>query len=207
MANLQQFLNGIGPQKILELVGPMLGEPHQPQHPSIYIDGGGRWISKSNPNQLPIFKVGDGDSGANLDQLLSQEKDHSDLAFVLRALPQSCEHLEMHGFQGGRLDHLLCNIGEIHAFLKLHHTFTKVFLRGAHELVIGFSSGTFSWSINGTFSLLSLEPCMVQISGDCKYQLSEPWPLQSLSSHGLSNVGFGQVTVKGSGPLFLIAPC
>jgi thiamine pyrophosphokinase len=202
-----QFLESITDADHVTLVGPLYNKKHVPLSPTIYVDGGARFASGA-PVDNPVVSVGDGDSGDEiaLDENLPAEKDYSDLAFVLRGLPQSVSRVEMLGFQGGRKDHDLCNLGEVHAFLATRSYFTTVEFKGDEARVIGFCKGRVNLEIRGPFSVFVLEPAAVKISGECKYQLSRERTLGSLSSVGLSNEAHGAVEIECGPPAFVVIP-
>jgi thiamine pyrophosphokinase len=201
------FLTSIKDAGRVTMVGPLHQQQHHPIAPTVYVDGGGVFAA-SGPVENPVVFVGDGDSGADveLDELLPAEKDYSDLAFVLRGLPQSVDHVDMLGFMGGRRDHDLCNMGEVHSFLHSRSHFTQVQLTGPDTRVIGFCKGRMTIEIRGHFSVFVLETAAVRIAGACKYQLTREKPLSPLSSVGLSNVGSGLVEIESGSPAFIVLP-
>ena len=200
-----EFLSLIKNNGHVTLVGPLYNQKHIPVTPTIYVDGGGIFASPTSVDN-PVVFVGDGDSGADveLDEKLPVEKDYSDLAFVLRALPQTIDRVDMLGFLGGRRDHDLCNMGEVHAFLHARAHFTSVEMTGPDTRVIGFCKGRVTLDIQGIFSVFVLETAAVKISGECKYSLSRERVLLPLSSAGLSNEGFGAVEIESGPPAFII---
>lgn len=183
--------------------------------PTIYVDGGsdyradGGWAasqptSLTGKSSIPLISIGDGDSTAGkLDELLPAYKDYSDLAFVLRNLPQNIVAVEMLGFLGERRDHELANLGEVHAFLKTRADFCQVEIHSTTQTVFGFARGTLEVDIAGIFSVMVLEPTSVKIEGACEYKLAGDVVLQVASSHGLSNVGFGAVAITSDQPCFV----
>ena len=202
-----EFLQLIKEAEQVTLVGPLYNEIHVPTAPTIYIDGGGKF-APTLPVDNPVVFVGDGDSGTDveLDEKLPTEKNYSDLAFVLRALPPSIDRVDLLGFMGGRRDHELCNMGEVHAFLHSRLHFTRVEMAGPKERVVGFSKGRVNLEIHGLFSVVVLESAAVKISGECKYPLSRDHMLTPLSSVGLSNEGGGTVEIESGPPAFVIIP-
>lgn len=197
-----EFLEAVPKFSNITLVGPLHNVPHEPLRPTIYIDGGTRWRTEGT-NHFPVVSVGDGDSSPlPLDKVLPAEKDHSDLAFVLTSLPASITTLELLGFLGGRHDHELANLGEIHRFLKSRAS-AQVKIFGGDREVTAINEGRVALKIQGTFSVFAVEPAMVTIEGDCQYQLNRPTRLEPLSSLGLSNVGHGEVLVGTNSPVFI----
>lgn len=181
------------------LVGPLHSGPFEPAGPTVFVDGGTRFRRK-DLEKFPCISVGDGDSGqAELDVRLPAEKDFSDLAFVLRELPQTVLDLRLVGFSGGRLDHMLANLGEIHRFLKSRGPAAQA---AVDRMIVG-SGGNLELKILGGFSVMVLESADITISGDCRYPLHEG-TLEPASSHGLSNVGHGMVRISAGGPFFVL---
>jgi len=145
--------------------------------------------------------VGDGDSaGQKLQHQLEPNKDLSDLAFVLENIPDHFERLVLLGFLGERRDHELMNLAEAHRCLKRSgRSRTLLF----DDSVQALSKGQWSLQIQGTFSVFAFEPVEFSLQGDCRFPLQPPNAFRALSSHGLSNQGFGTVKIETSGPLFL----
>lgn len=194
------FLKAISQAPRLTLVGPVLNEPPKTEDPVIYVDGGARFRGKDRLS----FAVGDGDSGDTpLDHRLPAAKDYSDLAFVLRALPESVRELHMYGFWGGRPDHHMINFGEVHAFLKSRKPGSTVEWRDGHVVKAVGASGPLTLNVHGTFSVMTLEATRLSIRGECAYQLSSPTLILPLSSYGLSNRGHGKIEMAGEGPYFI----
>jgi thiamine pyrophosphokinase len=197
------FLAGLRGTTRVTLVGPLYNETFSPSAPTVFVDGGNRY-RRAGLENFPCISVGDGDSGqGNLDVRLPAEKDFSDLAFVLRELPPAVADLELLGFWGGRTDHLLANLGELHRFLAKRGPGAKAEMaEGGVIQAVGFK-GRLERRISGIFSLMVLERTEVKIEGECRYPLKNPTALEPASSHGLSNEGHGLVTVASNGPCFL----
>lgn len=194
------FLAQLEKHSSVTLVGPLIGAPHAPVEPTVYVDGGARFKPPENAGP-PTITLGDGDSGGEMDETLPVEKDYSDLAFVLRELPKNIEQLHMHGFLGGRRDHELANLGEVHQFLRKRGQ-ARADLYGEKLTVTGFC-GQLQIDINGLFSLIAFEASAVLLQGECKYKLDGTTVLDRVSSHGLSNEGSGLVMVQSSKPVFI----
>lgn len=175
----------------------MIGAPHAAIEPTVYVDGGARFKAATSP-RVPLITLGDGDSGGPMDEMLPAEKDYSDLAFVLRELPRHIDHVLLKGFLGGRRDHELANLGEVHQFLR-----RRTQGRAEFDNVIHAFIGNFELDINGVFSVLALETVSVTIQGACKYRLDGTSALEAASSHGVSNEGFGLVMFSSSKPCFI----
>jgi hypothetical protein len=182
------------------LIGPMLKEA--PRHLNnsdtvIYVDGGARY------NLGFGFSAGDGDSFQEpnkLDFLFPKDKDLSDLGLILAALKNSSQIFELLGFSGGRLDHELFNMGEIHRFLSASVKPTKVKL---DQNLLFFSRGQWQLNIDGTFSVGTLTENLVSLTGHCKFQINPSAKLLPLESFGLSNVGSGLVQLTSTEPIFI----
>jgi thiamine pyrophosphokinase len=210
-----EFLNSLSDHHHVCLVGPLLGRSHVAVMPTIYVDGGsdyradGGWAGSqlgppAEKSSIPLVSIGDGDSAAGrLDEVLPAHKDYSDLAFALRNLPQNIVAVEMLGFLGERRDHELANLGEVHAFLKTRADFCRVEIHSASQTVFAFARGALTIDISGTFSVMMLEPTPVKIEGACEYKLGGDVVLPVASSRGLSNVGFGEVTITSDQPCFV----
>lgn len=193
----QTFLSQLTSVQEVTLVGPLAAPRAKWPEPCIFIDGGSR-----HQGQSPLhISVGDGDSSVEqVDHLLPAAKDFSDLAYVLRHMPQHLSRLSMVGFLGGRRDHELINLGEIHRFLCTRPKPTECDLDWS---VCGFSAGKWPLQLKGVFSVVALEPTQLTMTGDCAYPLPVATPLGVLSSHGLSNEGFGIVEIRNDGPVFV----
>lgn len=196
----------VGPEDFPALALDSLKEP------LVFVDGGVR-KREAILNGLKGFAVGDGDSlrieagpaveaaSLKLDLLLPERKDYSDFAFVLKSLPASVRQVRTFGFMGGRLDHQILNFGEAHHFLRLRHATSMTF----DFEVCGLSSGTWHPRLDGRFSLINFEACDIRLEGLCEYQLKEAVRIGPVTSVGLSNMGYGQVELECSSPVFLLA--
>lgn len=180
----------------VDIVGPMPNSWRPTSRPVIFVDGGQKWRQGV---EVQALSIGDGDSDlvGSMDVRLPTEKDISDFGFALSQLSESFQKIHLYGFNGGRFDHDLANLGELHAFLKTRTVHVQIENRG-HAV----GAGTWTFQIQGLFSILMLEEGPVTIQGDCKYQL-ERHRLAPLSSHGLSNEGFGDVRIESTGPVFI----
>lgn len=201
---LPDFIRAIEKHDFITLVGPLLGGSHTPERPTIYVDGGADFSPAAKSN-YPVFRVGDGDSArGDLDERIPAQKDYSDLAYVLRALNASVRRIEMLGFTGGRRDHELANLGEVHHYLSRAKHFSRVDIIGKAETIHAFAHGGLELSIEDNFSVMVFESSRVKISGDCEYKFDDI--LQTVSSHGLSNFGRGTVKVESQKPCFVFLP-
>ncbi|MEZ4741936.1 MAG: hypothetical protein R3B45_05735 [Bdellovibrionota bacterium] len=182
----------------LYIIGPLFSASEAKQSnfsgAVIFVDGGVRF-RKSDEG----FSVGDGDSSeVALDKVLNTEKDFSDLSYVFDHLEDYFEEVVLLGFLGGRRDHELANLAEAHRFLSRRNL--KVRLLFDQE-VIGLSKGEWQVSIDSIFTLFSFEAVHLDLRGACKYQTSGF--LRHLSSHGLSNEGYGKVAISCDHPVFV----
>ena len=196
---ITRYLHDYAAQKSVSIVGPLYDGETSFHDPVIYVDGGTQFR-----RQREGLAVGDGDShNGVLDEKLNPIKDYSDLAYVLASLPAYFNEICLNGFLGGRRDHEWANLGEAHAFLKQRHSATQLHFGSR---ISGFSSGRWQLEVNEPFSLLCLETAKVKLVGECRYQLKQETRLESLCSHGLSNVGHGAITLKMDKPVFIIYP-
>ncbi len=196
-ARWREFLEKLPLYKEITLVGPFAApRAHWPE-PAIFIDSASRHKGESSLH----VSVGDGDSSLEaLDHTLPVEKDFSDLAYVLKEIPENIQRLSMVGFLGGRRDHEFMNLGEIHRFLSKR---TKPTECDVDWSVCGFSAGRWPLDFRGIFSTVALQNITLTITGKCRYQISTPAELSALSSHGLSNEAFGLIEIESNGPLFI----
>lgn len=201
----------------LVLVGPVMAAPLLAQDLSrigidnaqqVAIDGGIEFALK------PALWVGDGDSSppaapeskSATPVAFKDNQDETDLRFCLNGVRDwAWRELHLFGFLGGRRDHELANLGEIHAELKSRANFiSAVFYDEKLEPAVRFfRAGAHRVKINGAFSLLSLEGCTADISGDCDYAAAGT-ELPALSGRGISNRGRGMVEISCTAPFMLI---
>lgn len=193
----KSVLDFVGAASHVILVGP-LAEPMliPSEGLCIFVDGGAKFSAHRSG-----LRIGDGDSyPLDLDVRLPQDKDISDLGFVLESLPQKVTTLTAVGFLGGRKDHEWLNIGAFHQFLSTRRQ-AQVSLDSSIRF---FSAGTASLKVQGVFSLLSLDPVLITLTGSCRFPLNTPTRIERLSSRGLSNVGAGLVTLETDAPVLLM---
>lgn len=183
--------------RTVNLVGPLYSGAAKFDQPVIYVDGGAKFQQSGVG-----LSVGDGDSYAEkLDEQLNPHKNYSDLAYVLASLPAHFHKFILHGFLGARRDHEWANLGEAHKCLKHRHQPTKIYF---DSQLTGFSAGKWQLSIEGIFSLLCVEPIKAVLQGDCRYELSQATHIEPFSSHGLSNVGHGNIVLEIDQPAFIV---
>jgi len=195
----QAFLAAIESCESISLVGPLHGRDHIPTEPTVYVDGGTRFHTPGK-TEFPVVSVGDGDSSAMpVHHRLPAKKDFSDLAFVLRALPSNVVQVNLWGFLGGRRDHEILGLGEVHSFLKGRSTFARA---NFDSVITAIVNGQVTLNIQQRFSLLVFEPTVIELSGHCEFPFAGKLP--SVSTLGLSNEGRGTVHLKTAGPCFLL---
>ena len=209
--SLDDYLRRFDGHRRVTVVGPLLsGAPHplpDESEPLIWVDGGvdhrREWGLK---NPRLGFAVGDGDSARGaLDQYLDADKDYSDLAYALGRLGGRFAEVVLLGFLGARRDHELFNLGEVHHFLAAPDkvTPTRVWFDRSLE---AYSAGAWNLEIHGVFSLAVFATTTLQLVGACKFPLTTPTEIPALSSFGLSNQGFGEITLTTRGPAFVFKP-
>lgn len=181
------------------LVGPFYKrEISLTKEPTIYVDRGANYRTGTDG-----FTIGDGDSSnVELDQLLNPQKDYSDLSFVLKNLPDKFSLIHLYGFLGGRKDHEIMNLAEVHSCLKRSKTPKTVFL---DKEVTVYSAGRWTLFIEGLFSLFAFETTKTTLTGKCKYKIENTSTLNPLSSHGLSNLGRGEINLACDNPIVLFS--
>ncbi|MFT6071464.1 MAG: thiamine pyrophosphokinase [Bacteriovoracaceae bacterium] len=200
-----KFFKLIKDSRSAVLVGPLLKktEAQSINSPHLLLVDGGLDLATeySLDANRSCFSVGDGDSSKGpLDEILPIIKDYSDLAYALSILPEEVETVELYGFLGGRLDHELCNFGEVFHYLKDKKNQTKVIIGPE---VMALSSGTWKLSKQGSFSLISFEDAEVKLTGDAVFELGQWTKIKAFSSHGLSNEGSGIIELHLRSPILL----
>ncbi len=206
---LDDYLRRFERSRRITLVGPLLAEAADlpdsaaAEAPLVWVDGGAnhRRGRLGGGGADAGFSVGDGDSSrAPLDQYLRTDKEYSDLAFVLQRLPARFVEVTLLGFLGARRDHELFNLGEVHRFLASAKTPTEVRF---DRSVNAYSKGEWIFEAHAVFSLAVFAPTTVKLTGACRYPLATPTKLAPLVSLGLSNHGFGGITLTTRGPAFI----
>ncbi len=191
------YLDRFAKSHRVTLVGPMGTDSNGViTEPVIFVDGGAQRQQRGVG-----ISVGDGDSFSGaLDHQLNPEKDFSDLAFALSLLNQRFSEISLKGFLGGRRDHELLNLGEVFHHLKQRKTPTKVIF---DQAITGFTSGNWQFDLKGIFSLVAFESTLVTLSGQCKYHIDPETVIKPVSSFGLSNEGYGQISIATTKPLYI----
>ncbi|MDF3024851.1 MAG: hypothetical protein K0R10_2212 [Alphaproteobacteria bacterium] len=201
----------------LVLVGPVMAAPLLLQDvarlgigtvPQIAVDGGIEFALK------PVLWAGDGDSSppaapetrTGTPVVFKDSQDETDLRFCLNGVRGwQWRQLHLFGFLGGRRDHELANLGEIHAEMKVRAAFVSaIFYDDKLEAAVRFFNvGAHRVNISGTFSLLSLEAAVADIGGDCTYA-AKGAALPVLSGRGVSNSGRGMVDISCDAPFMIV---
>ena len=137
----------------------------------------------------------------------NKDKDQSDLSLALELLKTQFKGEDikvlLHGFSGGRLDHQLAIIGELHLFLKSNSNKARTIIYDEQGYCVAEgTTGTFSGEHIGEFSVFTLEKEKITISGNATY--TGDFELGPLSSLGLSNRAKGCFKVASSLPFFII---
>ncbi|MCB9062854.1 MAG: hypothetical protein H6622_15135 [Halobacteriovoraceae bacterium] len=186
----------------IHIIGPLFKNLYKfDQNESLlFVDGGAN--HRPIGDKSPV--VGDGDSySGEIDHQLNPDKDRNDLYHALSLVSEEIKIIHLHGFLGGRKDHELFNLGEVHFHLKKMPKVVCAFLDDDRMVNIqAFSPGTWTLNIQGVFSCFCIEKSTVTLSGACKYELDNT-EMHPLSSLGLSNIGTGDVTITTSSPLFI----
>lgn len=188
------------------LVGPL--GPQVPDkllsHSLLAVDGGDAFCPR-----IDIW-VGDRDSSQkniNCDHQFefSPQKDLSDFALALKLFYQHPSvTLHLWGFLGGRRDHEMMNFGEICQFLSSSPSSKAIFYDAlSDDIILCLGQGQWSLNHSGIFSLASLSPVNLTLTGCCHYQVTEKTQMTPLSSFGLSNVAEGEFFLTTDGPVLL----
>lgn len=168
--------------------------------PQIAVDGGIRFAVD------PVIWAGDGDSAGAAPPQFKHGQDETDLRFCLNGIRGwGWRELHLFGFLGGRRGHELANFGEIQSEMGTRPGFTRaVFYENAlAPAVYFFQEGRHKLAVQGGFSLLSLTPARVRISGACAYA-TDAIDLRALSGRGVSNSGSGDVVFDSSVPFMVV---
>jgi len=180
----------------INVIGPFSKSENELIEPIIYVDSATQFRINNKG-----FSVGDNDSfSGTLDEILPIDKDFSDLSYVLSKLCPQFNEINLFGFLGGRKDHEMINLLEAYQYLKMQNQKTKV---SFDQKIIGFSKGSWAIDIHGIFSIIAFEELEIEITGQCKFEVDKSRCFKPLSSHGLSNIGSGEVHIQSSQPFFL----
>lgn len=190
-------------------IGPM--GPEVPTsllaHSLLGVDGGAAWSSR-----LDVW-VGDADSylhKVTCPHIFKHptSKAISDLGLAFELLKAEGPYkLHMWGLLGGRKDHELFNLGESLAFLERHQESQILYYDEAGRVMFHLlGAGEWKFLHQGLFSLGSIDKVSLKMLGDCEYPILRETKLAPLSSMGLSNKGFGEISILNEGPIFLFFP-
>lgn len=175
----------------------------------IYIDGGFRHrkdLAKLYPKQnIGAISFGDGDSSQEIMNNHKIDQNISDLGYFLKSegtKSLASTYLFL-GFLGGRLDHMLFNLGELTGFMKGVSMGLDLLVMMDDQIQI-LCSGIHLLCIEGPFSIGGISENKIKINGDCEYTTPSWITLPPLSSRGLSNYGRGHVIIETEHPLFII---
>ncbi len=166
-----------------------------PSIPTLLIDGG-------VDHQISLdksFSIGDGDSSTKaLNLTLPKEKDMSDFSYALELLESSKRELFIYGMIGERRDHEYINLGEAYRFCNKTDSIAKF-----DKNFIILPKGQHIFNLFGEFSIITIDKALITIRGKARYTLDKETELLPLSSHGLSNIGDGEITLKSDTPLII----
>ena len=204
--SIERYLREFADARRATIVGPMPAAKaaiRAAEPPLIWVDGGVNHRNADSPHRG--IAVGDGDSAAgDLDHALNPRKDYSDLAFVLQKLlhcaPAICD-ITLLGFLGGRRDHELFNLGESHHYLTAAQSPARIRFDNA---ICAYSKGEWTLSLNGIFSVLVFAAANITLTGACQYPIASAREIKPVQSVGLSNVGFGKITLRADAPVFIL---
>ncbi len=151
-----------------------------------------------------FISIGDNDSSTQKPEiLLPRDKSRNDLYYALKLIPPKTKELHFIGFLGARRDHERMNFAEVHRYLKKQTGVSAYWWEDQKLKAMSLASGRYSFVWRGVFSLFCFQRTKVQLKGKCRYPLMKPTLLLPLSSHGLSNVGYGAFMVKTNAPLLV----
>jgi thiamine pyrophosphokinase len=171
----------------------------------LFVDGGLKHQKTHYKKVKNYLSVGDQDSTSlKCDIVLNPNKDFSDLAFALGLLPRKINKIYFDGFFPAlnlekRLDHYLCNLGEVYHFVKKRRISAQL-----NSKMQFLKPGKNKLTLHGTFSIFSFESTKIKITGQAEYTLIKWTNLMSLNSKTLSNFAKGAVTFESPHPLLLI---
>lgn len=165
---------------------------------TLVIDGG----ANHKINFLDSISMGDQDSSQlPLDQVIPSEKDYSDLSYGLRHIPNEIDVINCYGLIGGRLDHQLCVYGDILNHINLNPASFYMY-SGNKRSVALIPKGNWDFNHIGSFSVLSVKPQRIKLTGEIKYKAQEEYTyVNPLSSHTLSNESKGKIIIQNEFPL------
>jgi len=168
---------------------------------TIVVDGGSNHSLELNNSII----IGDGDSSHDptvIQHKYHPEKNETDFELALKFIPSETQELHLHGFLGGRLDHMLSILGNAQNLLH-HQTNINKMIFYEEESVIYLFKQQFEINHFGIFSFLSFIDQIVSILGDVKYS-AENVEVKSLSGLTVSNIASGRVKIECEQSAFLI---
>lgn len=203
-------------QKTLIVVGPMKfpwsslkSFLRSPNISLVFIDGGLSHLYKFKAKTPHLLKnyvsMGDGDSSNKVMTVKKSKQNVSDLAFLLSRIKGKMDlnKFVFVGFLGGRIDHQLFNLGELAQYLKKFPKHNAPLIQ-LDDKIVFVGAGVYHVQIEGTFSLAAFENNRIKITGDCQYEATSWISLTTLSSRGVSNIGFGDIKIETQKPLAII---
>ena len=193
----EEYLQKLSQMDSVLLIGPMNFDYSEVKSDwVIFVDGGSKHHSHLKPDG---FFVGDGDSSTEKMHLkLPENKDVSDLGYVLQNLPKTLKEVQLWGFLGGRIDHQLAVFGELNKVILLGNL-KKICVENKMSL---FPAGSHEFETHQSFSLMTFKEQKILIEGKADYcgdNLFTPF-----SSLGISNKGSGVVKISSSAPVLVI---
>ena len=193
----EDYLQKLSQMNSVFLIGPMNFDYSEVKSDwVVFVDGG----SKHHPHLKSegIF-VGDGDSSTEEMHLkLPENKDVSDLGFVLQSLPNTVKEVQLWGFSGGRIDHQLAVFGELNKVI-LRGNLKRICVENKMSL---FPAGTHEFETHQSFSLMTFKEQKILIEGEAEYCGDHQF--SAFSSLGISNKGSGVVKISSSAPVLVI---
>jgi thiamine pyrophosphokinase len=188
--------------KICQILGPMQIDQSKINTKlfTIVVDGGTNHQLKFNH----FISIGDGDSSNTPDQLqhlYPPEKDQTDFELALQLIPTDSVEVHLHGFLGGRLDHLLSVLGN--AQRCLHDSKLSKIIFFDHNMSIFMFHKNIQINHQGLFSFLSFVDQKASITGSVKYPAKNVF-IKSLSGLSISNVASGEINIECEQSAFLV---
>lgn len=194
--DIRHYLENFPSDIPVTLVGPLYRSGPLTE-PILFIDGG-----VAHRVNCEGLSAGDGDSSSTpLDIALAVDKDCSDLAYALDAIPERFTQVRLFGFLGGRRDHEYFNLGAAHHFLERRSQPSAIQF---DDRIIGYTSGTWSFRREGLFSIATLNDTWLTLRGACRYPCVNRTRFRVLDSLGLSNQGNGEIHLHNEGPVFVL---
>lgn len=191
---MESYLKGFKSDN-LYLIGPF-AQNAKYQEPVLFIDAGVKYRKKAMG-----ISIGDGDSSSpqQMDILLPERKNESDLEAAFRLLPQFYKHYFMQGFLGGRRDQEWLSIFSGFEYFQQHQISACAHFDSE---VLLLSNAKHCMEHQGVFSILCLgKQDHLRVHGEVEYAIYNN--LKSFSSHGLSNIAYGKVNIEVQGQILI----